>query len=97
MGNSSSLRCKYAGGLWPIISILLLEVIFRIQGFGPWKNFEQDIKEPSINEFHPKLGWKPKISFEDMINEMIETDLKIAEKEKIIQKHGFKIYKSLDE
>ena len=31
------------------------------------------------------LGWKPKYSFEDMVDEMIESDLKLAGQEKLIQ------------
>lgn len=31
-----------------------------------------------------KLGWKPEYSFEDLVSEMIESDLKIAQKEKIL-------------
>lgn len=37
---------------------------------------------------HKKLGWKPKISFESLVTEMVNEDLKIAQQEKLIQKHG---------
>jgi len=37
------------------------------------------------------LGWTPKVSFEDLVTEMINSDLEIAKKDKLIQDHGFKI------
>ena len=38
-----------------------------------------------------KLGWKPKIKFNDLVKEMIQEDLIIAEKESIIKTHGYKV------
>ena len=36
-----------------------------------------------------KLGWEPKISFDEMVKEMTAADLKEAEKEKLFQNKGF--------
>ena len=36
-----------------------------------------------------KLGWSPKISFEDMVREMMESDINIAKRDALIKKHGF--------
>ena len=36
-----------------------------------------------------KLNWEPKISLEQMINEMMEADLEIAKRDSLIKKHGF--------
>ena len=41
-----------------------------------------------------KLNWKPKITLEELISEMIENDTKEAQKEAILQKKGFEIYSS---
>ena len=38
-----------------------------------------------------KLGWKNKISFDDMIREMIDNDINIAKRDKLIKENGFKI------
>ncbi len=38
-----------------------------------------------------KLGWQPKISFNKLVEEMMLSDLKIAEKNELINKHGYKI------
>jgi GDPmannose 4,6-dehydratase len=36
-----------------------------------------------------KLGWEPKISFEEMIKEMVSFDLEEAKKEKLCIENGF--------
>ena len=37
-----------------------------------------------------KLGWEPKISFLEMVHEMMENDINIAKRDSLIKKHGFK-------
>ena len=39
-----------------------------------------------------KLGWEPKISFDEMVKEMTSADLKEAEKEKLYQNNGFETF-----
>jgi GDPmannose 4,6-dehydratase len=36
-----------------------------------------------------KLGWKTKISFEEMVSEMVREDLKSAERDELVKKHGY--------
>ncbi len=36
-----------------------------------------------------KLGWTPKTSFEDLVAEMVREDLKIAERDELVRRHGF--------
>ena len=36
-----------------------------------------------------KLGWTPKISFEDLVAEMVREDLKSAERDELVKKHGY--------
>jgi GDPmannose 4,6-dehydratase len=38
-----------------------------------------------------KLGWEPRISFEELVAEMVREDLKIAERDALCKKHGFDI------
>ena len=38
-----------------------------------------------------KLGWETKISFKGMVNEMMEHDLAIAQRDDLVKKHGFKV------
>jgi len=39
-----------------------------------------------------KLGWVPKISFEDMVQEMVEADLSTAKRDALCLQEGFKVY-----
>ncbi|MCI5224774.1 MAG: GDP-mannose 4,6-dehydratase, partial [Candidatus Electrothrix sp. AR4] len=39
-----------------------------------------------------KLGWEPKISFAELVQEMIIEDLKLAERDQIIRQKGYKAY-----
>ena len=38
-----------------------------------------------------KLGWKPEVSFEQLVNEMVETDLQLARRDAHMTEHGFKV------
>ncbi len=37
-----------------------------------------------------KLGWTPKISFDELVAEMVQEDLKSAERDELVKKHGYK-------
>jgi len=37
-----------------------------------------------------KLGWTPKITLEQMVHEMMESDLNIAKRDELIKQHGYK-------
>ena len=39
-----------------------------------------------------KLGWEPKISFTEMVQEMVVEDLKTAERDQLIRQQGYKAY-----
>jgi GDPmannose 4,6-dehydratase len=39
-----------------------------------------------------KLGWTPKISFDELVSEMMREDLKEAEKNALIKQHGYKAF-----
>ena len=41
-----------------------------------------------------KLGWSPKIGFDDLVKEMVFEDLKIAERDELIKKNGYTIFRS---
>lgn len=43
-----------------------------------------------------KLGWAPRISFESLVAEMMQEDLKGAQREDLLQKHGHPYYPPLD-
>jgi len=39
-----------------------------------------------------KLGWTPKITFHELVSEMVREDLKSAERDELVKKHGFAAY-----
>jgi GDPmannose 4,6-dehydratase len=41
---------------------------------------------------HTKLGWKPKITFSELVAEMVREDLKSSQRDELVKKHGFAAY-----
>ncbi|SFN75992.1 GDPmannose 4,6-dehydratase [Nitrosospira briensis] len=39
-----------------------------------------------------KLGWVPKTNFRELVSEMVREDLKSAERDELVKKHGFGVY-----
>ena len=39
-----------------------------------------------------KLGWRPRISFRELVAEMVREDLKSAERDELVKKHGYSAY-----
>jgi GDPmannose 4,6-dehydratase len=39
-----------------------------------------------------KLGWTPKITFKELVSEMVREDLKDAEKDELIKRHGYSVF-----
>jgi len=37
-----------------------------------------------------KLGWTPKVTFDELVAEMVREDLKAAERDELVKKHGYK-------
>ena len=40
-----------------------------------------------------KLGWTPKITFEEMVQEMMQTDLELAKRDDLVEREGYKAFK----
>lgn len=38
-----------------------------------------------------KLGWEPTATFAEIVKEMVETDLRIAKRDSLVQKHGYEV------
>jgi GDPmannose 4,6-dehydratase len=38
-----------------------------------------------------KLGWIPKISFDKLVEEMVLEDLKSAERDELVKRHGYNV------
>jgi GDPmannose 4,6-dehydratase len=41
---------------------------------------------------HERLGWKPKVTFEELVKEMVDADLLTAERDQLVKKHGYSAY-----
>ena len=41
---------------------------------------------------HKELGWTPRTSFEDLVKEMVDADLKSAQRDALVRQHGFDAY-----
>lgn len=39
-----------------------------------------------------KLGWTPKTTFQELVSEMVREDLKSAERDELVKKHGYSAY-----
>jgi GDPmannose 4,6-dehydratase len=39
-----------------------------------------------------ELGWTPRTSFDELVREMVESDLKAAERDALVRRHGFDAY-----
>jgi len=39
-----------------------------------------------------QLGWTPKITFKELVSEMVREDLKIAERDELVKNHGYKAF-----
>ena len=39
-----------------------------------------------------QLGWTPKISFKELVSEMVREDLKAAERDELVKRHGYSAY-----
>jgi GDPmannose 4,6-dehydratase len=41
-----------------------------------------------------KLGWTPKITFQELVSEMMQSDFSSAQRDELVKKHGFTAYSS---
>jgi GDPmannose 4,6-dehydratase len=38
-----------------------------------------------------KLGWTPKVTFAELVAEMVREDLKEAERDELVKRHGYEV------
>lgn len=41
---------------------------------------------------HTKLGWKPRVTFGELVREMVAADLKTAERDQLVKTNGYKVF-----
>jgi len=64
----------------------------RLQNnFGTAQEYDSD--ETSLDyRYYQKLGWIPRISFRELVAEMVREDLKVAERDELVKKHGYQAF-----
>lgn len=43
-----------------------------------------------------RLGWEPKTSFAELVSEMVREDLKSAERDQLVKKHGYQVHEQFE-
>ncbi|RYG84099.1 MAG: GDP-mannose 4,6-dehydratase, partial [Alphaproteobacteria bacterium] len=43
-----------------------------------------------------KLGWEPKTSFAELVTEMVREDLKSAERDQLVKRHGYQVHEQFE-
>ena len=54
---------------------------------------EVDTLLGDASKAHRDLGWKPRIGFAELVSEMVTEDLKEAERDALVHKHGFNAFR----
>ena len=39
-----------------------------------------------------RLGWKPRVQFEELVREMVQSDLEEAKRDSLVRKHGYRSF-----
>jgi len=53
---------------------------------------EVDFLQGDYTKAREKLGWEPKVSFNDLVKLMVQEDLKEAERDRVCKKEGFRMF-----
>jgi GDPmannose 4,6-dehydratase len=57
---------------------------------------EVDTLVGDASKARAKLGWRPKVTFRELVTEMVASDLQTAERDRIVQENGYRIYDHRD-
>ena len=41
---------------------------------------------------HRELGWKPRTTFDELVREMVEADMKVAKRDALVREHGYEAF-----
>ncbi len=53
---------------------------------------EVDILRGDASAARRRLGWMPKVSFHELVAEMMEADMKAAERDELVRRNGYQVY-----
>jgi GDPmannose 4,6-dehydratase len=89
---------------WRGTGVEQVAVVEAVTGDGPAPDRGQEIVRVDPRYFRPtevetllgdptrareKLGWRPKVSFPELVAEMVREDLKSAERDALVKRHGY--------
>lgn len=57
---------------------------------------EVDSLEGDASKARTKLGWKPKVTFREIVAEMAAEDLRLAERDQLVSNSGYRVHSSAD-
>ncbi len=57
---------------------------------------EVDFLQGDYTKAREKLGWEPKVSFNDLVKLMVEEDLKEAERDRLCKREGFRMFNQFE-
>ena len=66
-------------------------VIVRVDS-GYFRPTEVETLLGDATKAKEQLGWAPRISFEELVSEMAESDLRLAERDALVQKEGYQAF-----
>ena len=84
-GESHSVR-EFAQKAFEVVNLNYEDFVITSENYFRPNEVNHLLGDPS--KASKKLNWKPKTSFEQLVNLMVESDLKLAEREKILIENG---------
>jgi len=72
------------------------QVVVKVDPFY-FRPTEVDILIGDSSKAYNKLGWKPKITFEELVQEMVDCDIELMKKEKYLKKGGYQTIRSIED
>ena len=89
-GNVLDMKIKWSGEGLEVVGYWDNKVVVKVDP-RYFRATEVETLLGDASKAKEKLGWQPKISFNKLVEEMMLSDLKIAEKNELINKHGYKV------
>jgi GDPmannose 4,6-dehydratase len=87
-GGSSALSTPHSSPLTPHPSQGQVIVAVDPRYFRP---AEVDSLLGDASKARKKLGWRPKVKFSELVSEMVQQDLKLAQKDELVKRHGHRV------
>ena len=76
-----------------------LLTLFSIVAIDPryFRRTEVDTLLGDPTKAREKLGWRPKVTFDELVAEMIREDLVLAKRDQMVEEHGYQTFNHFDD